>query len=469
MLLLPSTPVRPDSDVALTDSGSGRRWSRAELESAVASLAAGLKGARKRLVFLLCRNDARTVLAYLASIEAGHAVALLDSALSIEFQDRLIALYEPDLLISSGRPLDGYDFALESDIQIGRRQVASEAEVHPDLALMLSTSGSTGTPKFVRLTRRNIESNAHSIREALAIGADDRPITSLPIHYSYGLSVINSHLAAGAEIVLTHQAAIAPAFWDAFRTYGCTSFSGVPYSYQILRRLDFDKLNIPTLNTLTQAGGRLHTDLVSHFHKIITVRGGRMFVMYGQTEATARIAISPAGRLNEKLGSAGLAIPGGTLSILTPDGETTDPGVTGEVIYSGPNVMMGYAQTRADLALGDTLGQRLHTGDAGYLDSEGFLYLTGRKKRDAKVFGLRLNMDEIEDMMRRHGPTAVVSSGEKLIFFCEHGDLQQFSEYSRELSGKLKLHPSSFEFRRIDELPLNANGKVDYTRLEGSL
>ena len=288
-------------------------WSRAEL--AVGGFRASRpvsKTPASKLVFLLCRNDAPTIRAYLASIEAGHAVAMLDSALSLEFQDRLIALYEPDLLLSSaalGREIDGYELTMEGDLHIGRRQTHVEGEIHPDLALLLSTSGSTGTPKFVRLTHGNIESNAHSIREALGITAADRPITSLPIHYSYGLSVINSHLAAGAEIVLTHMAAIAPGFWDAFRTYGCTSFSGVPYSYQILRRLDFDKLNIPTLNTLTQAGGRLHTDLVSHFHKIIASRGGRMFVMYGQTEATARIAIIPAEKLTEKLGSVGQSDP----------------------------------------------------------------------------------------------------------------------------------------------------------------
>lgn len=473
MFLLPHRHARPESH-AITDAGSGQRWSWVELESAVRAIAASLKSSRKQLVFLLCRNDAATVLAYLAAIEAGHAVALLDAALSAEFQQRLIALYTPDLLICSTTPgpLDGYDFSTISEhpaIHLGRRREMPEGEIHPELALLLSTSGSTGTPKFVRLTRGNVESNAHSIREALGITAADRPISSLPIHYSYGLSVVNSHLAAGAEVVLTHEGSIAPRFWEAFRNYGCTTFSGVPYSYQILQRLDFEKLNVPSLTTLTQAGGKLHTDLVAKFHAMIERRGGRMFVMYGQTEATARIAVLPAGRLGEKLGSAGQAIPGGALAIRGEAGLTREAGITGEVVYLGPNVMMGYAQSRADLALGDTLGGCLHTGDVGYLDEEGFLYLSGRQKRDAKVFGLRLNMDEIEDMMRLHGPTAVLSKGEHLILFCEHGDAELFSQYSRELSSRLKLHASAFQFRRVEKLPLNANGKVDYRQLEGSL
>jgi acyl-CoA synthetase (AMP-forming)/AMP-acid ligase II len=472
MLLLPSRPAQPEIP-AITDAGSGRHWSRVQLESAVEGIAASLKTSRKQLAFLFCRNDAATILAYLALIEAGHAVALLNAALSPVFQQRLIALYTPDLLICPSNPerlVDSYDFSTIGEhpaIHLGRRCVTPQGEIHPDLALLLSTSGSTGTPKFVRLTRSNIEHNAHSIRQALAITAQERPITSLPIHYSYGLSVVNSHLAAGAEIILTHESSIAPLFWEAFRKYRCTTFSGVPYSYQILRRLVFEKL--PSLTTLTQAGGKLHPDLVVQFHSMIAARGGRMFVMYGQTEATARIAVVPADRLVEKPGSAGQAIPGGSLSIRSEAGLTVGPGGTGEVVYSGPNVMMGYALNRADLALGDTLAGCLHTGDAGYLDDEGFLYLSGRQKRDAKVFGLRLNMDEIEDMMRPHGPTAVLSAGEKLILFCEQGDAELFAEYGRELSSKLKLHASAFQFRRVEQLPLNANGKVDYRQLAGSL
>jgi acyl-coenzyme A synthetase/AMP-(fatty) acid ligase len=458
---------------ALYDSAIDRTWSYADVSAAMYSLRDTFACPRKCLIFLFCRNDAASILAYLAAVESGHAVALLDERLSEEFKTRLIVLYEPDLLVSSAasgaRPGGtGYEWVSVGDpeVFVGRARTPALSEVHSDLALLLSTSGSTGTPKFVRLTRRNIESNAHSIREALAITPDERPITSLPIHYSYGLSVLNSHLAAGAEVVISDYGLTAPEFWAAFRAKRCTSWAGVPYSYQILRRLDIDSLDIPSLHTLTQAGGKLNVDLISHFHGKITARGGRMFVMYGQTEATARIAVLPCSALPEKLGSAGLALPGGNLRISAGDLETTEASITGEVVYSGPNVMMGYATSRVDLALGDELGGHLHTGDTGYLDADGYLYLTGRRKRDAKVFGLRLNMDEVEDMMRIHGPTAVVSVAEKLIIYCEQGDTERFNAYARELSQKLRLHAGAFDFRRIDQLPLTANGKVDYAALE---
>jgi acyl-CoA synthetase (AMP-forming)/AMP-acid ligase II len=471
MFLLPNILDQPDG-YALSDADAGRRWSWQETAAATLSLAALLKTGFKKLAFLFCRNDVATVIAYLAVIEAGHAVALLDEGLPHEFQERLVSLYAPDLILISarrGEPSWQADYDIVGDdpaLQIWQRTAPRGGEIHANLALLLSTSGSTGTPQFVRLTRQNIESNARSIHEALVLTPRERPITSLPIHYSYGLSVVNSHLAAGAEIVLTNESSISSHFWDRVRDYGCTSWSGVPYSYHILQKLDIDKLNVPTLKTLTQAGGKLNNGLVEHFRAKMSARGGRMFVMYGQTEATARIAVVPADRLEEKLGSAGQAIPGGSLAILTDHGLSTEANVTGEVVYSGPNVMLGYASSRADLSAGDTLSGCLCTGDTGLLDSDGFLYLSGRRKRDAKIFGMRLNMDEIEDMMRVYGPTAVLSSGEKLVLFCEHGGPDLFSRYRRTISSKLRMHAGAFEFRRVEQLPLKANGKIDYAELK---
>src|SRR5207244_3442012 len=149
-------------------------------------------------------------------------------------------------------PCTGYEVVRET---LWRSRSPVEQTIHPDLALLLSTSGSTGSPKFVRLTRSNVEANAASICAALKIRPVDRAITSLPIHYSYGLSVLNTHLHSGAGVVLTDEGLISPAFWETFRVQECTSFAGVPYSYQILNRLDPDRLNVPSLDTMTQAGG----------------------------------------------------------------------------------------------------------------------------------------------------------------------------------------------------------------------
>lgn len=474
MFLIPED-LRSSSVCALYDSHSKRSWSYADLSAAVHERAAIFSSKKKGLFFLFCRNDAASVIGYLSAIQAGHAVAMLDEQLAPEFKKRLIELYQPEFIVSSVPIVNtGVDRreASYSETSVGDPPLyvwSSDAKrtdsLHPDLALLLSTSGSTGTPKFVRLTKKNIESNARSIQAGLGINSTEKPITSLPIHYSYGLSVVNSHLITGATLVLTNLGLMSSDFWNIFREQSCTSWAGVPYSYQILKRLDLQKLNVPSLHTLTQAGGKLHTDMVAHFHALMKERGGRFYVMYGQTEATARICILPSGMLPEKLGSAGKAIENGALAVESDVGLTDESGVTGEVFYRGPNVMMGYATRRADLALGDELNGTLRTGDVGYLDADGYLFLTGRRKRDAKVLGLRLNMDEVEEMLRHYGPTAVIAGDEKLIIYCEYGDNEAFSQYGKELSSRLKIHAGAFEFRRITQLPLHANGKINYQEL----
>lgn len=444
------SPRAHTSHLALYDRGEW--WTYGRLSEEVSRWTDLLQSPTKCLLFCFAQNDVPTVCCYLGAIEAGHAVALLDAKLAAEFRERLVALYEPEFIFGSSAPPN---YIPQSEPQLWRRAELSQGAIHPSLTLLLSTSGSTGSPKFVRLTAENVSSNADSIREALAIREDDRAIASLPINYSYGLSVLNSHLAQGAAVVLTNEALTSRTFWDLVREQKCTSMAGVPYSYQILRRLDLDSLNVPTLQTLTQAGGKLANDLIAHFHEIMVRRNGRFFTMYGQTEATARISILPADKLPEKLGSTGPAIPRGQLSI-----------EDGEVIYRGPNVMMGYANSRSDLALGDQLGGRLATGDLGYLDSDGFLFPTGRAKRDMKLFGIRVNLDEVEALLRVHGPTAVIGRGDKLVAYCEHGDEQALNDLRHGLAEKLNIHWQALEFRHIGSIPVTASGKIDYRTLE---
>jgi len=329
----------------------------------------------------------------------------------------------------------------------------------------LSTSGSTGSPKFVRLSRNNVEANASSIQQALGITDTHRPISHLPMHYSYGLSVINSHLLAKAPVILTSESLISAGFWKAVDSYRVTSFSGVPYTYQMLRRLNIDRLKAPSLTVMTQAGGKLDNDTILHFHSKMVERKGGFWTMYGQTEAVARIAVLPSDRLPAKIGSAGQAIPGGSLSIETEDGIAAQPDIAGELVYYGPNVMLGYALERSDLGRGDDLLGCLHTGDRAVLDAEGFVSILGRARRDAKVFGLRINLDEVELLVKAYGPAAVIGGSDKLIVFCEFGDEAGLRLVHAQLSAKLKLHPSAVDCRRIDKLPTNVSGKIDYTSL----
>jgi acyl-CoA synthetase (AMP-forming)/AMP-acid ligase II len=214
----------------------------------------------------------------------------------------------------------------------------------------------------------------------------------------------------------------------------------------------------PSLRTLTQAGGRLRTELVADFAQRMANVGGRLFVMYGQTEATARMTVLPPDRVADKLGSVGLPVPGGSLSIND-----------GEVVYTGPNTMMGYAETGADLSRGDDLGGVLRTGDLGHLDDEGFLFLTGRRKRIGKVFGVRVNLDDVERGLAAYGAVAAVAGDDRLYVFVEGADASATQVIRKELAALLDTHVSGLEVRGVDTLPLLPTGKVDYRRLEAQV
>ena len=452
---------------AVFDGARQMWWSYRQLGEAVEKLQRHLPS-RRCLAFCFCGNDLATIVNYLALVGAGHAVALLNGSNPL-LQRPLVGGYSPELLLASQPlpfPTDGYALSEHGGTSLYRKQDLPVQALFPELAVLLSTSGTTGSPKFVRLSYGNLHANADAIRQALAITAQDRAMGSLPLHYSYGLSVLNSHLLAGASLAITAHGLLSTEYWDVCRAAACTSMAGVPYSYQALARLDLDELRVPQLTTLTQAGGKLNTELIARFHGLMQQRGGRFFVMYGQTEATARMAVLPAEELPRKLGAAGLPIAGGHFAIAREDGSlSSGAGVPGELVYSGPNVMLGYASQRSDLARGDELRGTLCTGDLCELDEEGYLYVKGRMKRDAKVLGLRINLDEVEGMLRAHGPTAVVAGSDKLYVFCEYGTASSLAALHRQLARNLRLSQAALEFKRIEKLPTTQSGKTDYAAL----
>ena len=449
--------------LALIDVKRGDSISYATLHARATALAKDLAHATsvpggRGLVFVAAALDVSTIVAYLAALQAGHAVFLFDAAAHTSLQDELRARYRPDVVLTT----------VGADLHIERCPGDPARTIHPELAVLLSTSGTTGSPKLVRLSFDNLLANARSIASYLQLDAHERAISSLPFHYSYGLSVLQSHLWAGASMVVSDASLMRPELWQAVREHACTSFAGVPYAYQIMRRIGFEKLSLPALRTLTQAGGKLPTPLVVHYHQLMQARGGRFFAMYGQTEATARMSYLPPARLPEHAGSIGIAIPDGELLVadLHDGRELREPGQTGELVYRGPNVMLGYATGSDELALGDTQGGLLRTGDLGHRDAEGLFYVTGRLKRFAKVYGLRVNLDDVEERVRKHGVAAVVSNDESLTIFCEFGDPALHAELQRELALVYQLNLNTFRFRRVEALPLLASGKTNYDALQ---
>lgn len=447
----------PTDAPALVDAGTGRVWTQDELADAVQAAVGRLGTDERQLVFCLCGRTAASIVGYLGALRAGHAVALFDADAPRELIEALIGRYRPAFVV---RPDD------RERPEVHRQADAAAPEIAGELAVLLSTSGTTGSPKLVRLAHRNIAANASSIAQYLEIDGSERAILSLPIHYSYGLSVLNSHLVAGASVILTDHSIMQPDFWADAARWGATSFAGVPYSYAILERTALLRTSMPdTMRTLTQAGGRLAPESVIELHELMRERDGRLWVMYGQTEATARISYVPPHALPDKAHTIGVPIPGGRLSIESDGEPVTEPDVEGELIYEGPNVMLGYAAQPDELARGDTQCGVLRTGDLGCVDADGFFRVTGRLKRIAKVFGMRQNLDEIEAAASAYGPVAASDGGEQIVLWREAAADIDPDDLQRAVARQFGLNPRAFEVREIDALPRTASGKIDYERL----
>ncbi|WP_394614602.1 AMP-binding protein [Lentzea sp. JNUCC 0626] len=466
----PSSLLHPGA--RLVDATGGESLTGDQLRSAVETIGQSYAELPVGVLFARTAVDVPSVLRYLAAFESGRAVALLDAGQDRDVLLELVSRFRPAAVLGeAGEAPEGYR-AGDAGGPAWIREAAEGVAPHPDLAVLLPTSGSTGNPKFVRLAKAAVLANAHAIAEVLGIDANEVAPTSLPLHYSYGMSVLNSHLVMGATVVVEPSGVMGRPFWQAVDEHKITSLAGVPYHYEMLKRLRFDPAKYPTLRTITQAGGKLREDLVAEFNEKMLAVGGRMFVMYGQTEAAPRMATVPAAKLAEKIGSAGPALPGGAFSIRLEDGtETSDADVVGEVLYRGPNVMMGYAESEEELSEADGRSGLLETGDLGRLDADGYLFITGRLKRIGKVFGNRVNLDDLEQMLRGSGldigAAAAVPAGDKVVIWAENCAADTRKAAAKALSEKLHMHVSGFDVRDIDALPLLASGKIDYRSLEG--
>lgn len=449
---------RPTDAPVLVDAAAARIWSQAELAAAVEVFSQRLRSDRRQLVFCFCGQDVASVIGYLGAIKAGHAVALLASGTPEQLAGSLIGHYHPAFVVSG----EGED----SMPAVRASPPGSGPPVADELMVLLSTSGTTGSPKLVRLSQGNLVANATSIVEFLGIEPSERAVVSLPIHYSYGLSVLHSHLAAGASLILSSHSIIRREFWVDAASWGATSFAGVPYSYVLLERTGLLRKMLPkTMKTLTVSGGRIDPRTVIDLHQLISGRGGQLFAMYGQTEATARISYVPPEALPDKANTIGVPIPRGRLSVRHNGDELAEPSAEGELVYCGPNVMLGYAEHPDDLVLGDELGGELRTGDVGTCDEDGFFRITGRIKRIAKITGLRVNLDEIEAAASVYGPVAAVDGSEQIILFRPHGARMAADDLRRELAHRFGLNSRAFAVRDIAKLPIAPSGKLDYATL----
>ncbi|HEY7800731.1 MAG TPA: non-ribosomal peptide synthetase [Hyphomonadaceae bacterium] len=408
---------------------------------------AKLVGETPALTFLRCTNTFESIAAYLGCLRGGHPVVLLSHDADIE---PLRTQYSPSAVISGG-----------ADLKV-ERGPSNNVKLHPDLRVLLTTSGSTGSPKLVRLSQANIQSNARSIADFLGLTPNDRALTSLQFNYSYGLSVLNSHFEVGASVVLTEASVLDDEFWAQLEASKATSFAGVPYTYEMLHKSGALERK-HGLRYLTQAGGKLSPELVLYFSKLGAARGWDFFVMYGQTEAAPRMGYLPPRLAQHHPDAIGVAIPGGRFEIRDEDQRPiVDPNRPGELVYSGPNVMMGYATSAAELSHGQG-PLELRTGDIAVWNEEKLVKIVGRAARFIKLFGLRLSLDDIEQKARAIAASAAATGDDRgVVVAIEKQDKGQRARLASRLPVDLKIPQQAVEVVVIDQLPRLANGKVNY-------
>lgn len=437
-----------------------------------ARLAASFSG--RGLAFLFCTNSAATIVGYVAMLNSGVVPVMVDASLDAELLARLIAMYRPAYLYLPAEQAAGFAGERVGEC-LGYALVATGEQapypLHPELALLMTTSGSTGSPKLVRLSYENIRTNTRQIVEYLAMTEHEVGITNLPLHYVYGLSIINTHLAVGGSLVVTDASVLQREFWQAMRDHAVTNLAGVPYTYELLKKLRFARMKLPALTLLTQAGGKLSPELHGEFAQFAADSGKRFCVMYGAAEATARMGYLPPEQALARVGYMGRAIPGGSFELVGDAGEViTEPGVVGELVYHGANISLGYALCGEDLALGDENHGRYATGDLAERDADGYYRIVGRKKRFLKIFGKRTNLQECEDILKAQFPTTVIACAgvdDRLYVFREGAaDEAAAREIIAFLAAKLGLHHSAFAVRSVAEIPRGASGKVRYSELE---
>lgn len=457
----------PMESVAAIDS-QGQQLTYGELRD-FAEKAKGLMPSRS-LMFLLVENNCGGIAWTIGNICAGNVPLILNAHLDDGLYQSLYELYQPlYVCVPEGMAEKFcYEEVMTSHGYTLMRTGHEACPMNNELSHLLPTSGSTGSPKLVRHKYANIEAAALNISTFFELTEKDRPLMVLPLYYTMGLSMVFSHFYVGATVLITNLSMTDRNFWKFMKEERASSFTGVPYSFEILNLMRIFRMDLPDLKLLTQGGGRMPRELNLKFAEWCRDTGRQWIATYGQSECTARMVWLPAKWAIEKVGSIGIAVPNGELSLIDMDGNPiTTPNTEGEMCYRGKNVTMGYARKREDLLLGDERHGFIRTGDLAYFDEDGCYYIVGRMGRFLKLFGMRVGLDECERIIKgkfQGLECACVGTDEKMLVYLT--DETYKDQVKEELVARLKLVASSFEVRIIPEIPKNEAGKTLYAKLE---
>lgn len=456
------------TSVALIDN-ENNKLTYGELSELMAAV--GINVEPRSLIFNLCRNTVGSMVGYLSFVEQGAVPVTLSAKIDDELLIDLLNTYTPAYVWCPAEEEKRFSYQKIYECY-GYILLKTDNEIYPlneKLQLCMTTSGSTGSPKLVRYKKGNLESNAKNVAIAFGWTEKERSICDLGMHYTMGLNVINSHLYVGATVLLTTYNLMSGDFWDYIKKERGTNFTGVPFSYDILYRLHFERMDLPHLQTLSQGGGKLTDTRFIQLAKYAQKTGKRFIPSFGTTETSARMACLPADLALTKIGSIGRAIPEGELFLVDEKGEVlTEPVAEGEMCYKGPNVTMGYAVCKADLIKGDEFNGEYHTGDLARRDEDGCYYVTGRMSRFLKLLSYRVSLDQSERLIQQEFGIDCACSGTDQRMNIYITDKSKKSAVLEYISAKTKLYKTLFKIFVVPEIIRNDSGKVRYKELDSN-
>ena len=392
------------SKIALVDT-NGKEFSYKEILAKINYINSKIQ--QKSLILIIVSNSSESIIGYISFIRSNHISILLDKSFKLEYVKKIIKKYRPNYIFSPKKYLGEYDknhkiISLEN-YNLIKTNYKKYKNINKKNLLLLSTSGTTQSPKLVRLSSLNLQNNTNNIIKYLKINSGHITITTMPMAYSYGLSIINTHIQSGSKIIVNDKSIFDKSFWDKLYKYKVTSLGGVPQFYEQLIKLKFEDMQLPYLKYLTQAGGELDKNSLKYFDKVCKNKKIKFIVMYGQTEAAPRMSYLQWNKFSVKLGSIGKALEGSKFKIVDENGRyIKKSNITGELVFFGKNVSLGYASNLRDLSKGDINKGKLFTGDLAYKDHDNYVYIVGRKNRISKIFGLRINLDDIEKYLKKN-------------------------------------------------------------------
>ncbi|MCF8427116.1 MAG: AMP-binding protein [Bacteroidia bacterium] len=455
--------IKEPSTVALKDDG-GNILKYGELANILRDKSDILP--KRSLVFVLADNSTSVVSFLITCFENKWVPLLLNGDLDSLLLENYIHTYKPNAIFSMGLNLglDVYKTIGWDNYKID--SINSEnLDLHDDLSFLLPTSGSTGSPKLVRHSYNNIIFSAKSVSSFFEIQTSDVGLGILPVYYTMGFSVITSHLQAGAKVVLSNYSLTDRGFWDILKNDGITILTGVPYTFEVMFKMRFERIKIESLRIISQGGGKLSESLWNGLQVYAEKNNIQFIPTYGQTEGTARMSYLESESVKEKIGSIGKAIPGGYFDILGENNTIIEEiEASGELIYRGDNVTLGYAEALQDLSKGDERFGVLNTGDIVRRDKDSFYFIIGRKKRFLKIFGLRISLDEVESLIKNNFETDCYASGDDTSLKVFTTNIDIVDELKMWLSSKLNLFHQAIHIDFIEEIPRNTAGKVIFNK-----